>query len=160
MNNEGRAYATLDYGMWGLDGSYYYSNGSPNNPGYVDSNYSNVDCRMDISPYPTITLDFSERRVESIPGLVIAWSESFNAWATSFRVTAYNASGVVAQKTVTGNTSAVSEVRIDLVDYSQIKIEILEWSHPYQRVRCNDIILGIQMVYTKSDLFGRILPWQ
>jgi hypothetical protein len=38
--------------------------------------------------------------------------------------------------------------------YSRIEIEVLKWSHPFQRVRCLEIVLGIERTYTKSDLLG------
>lgn len=147
-------YATLDYGAWGLDGSYSYSDGTPNNPGYVDSNYSTDGGVMEESSIPTITISFPERREAVIPGLTITWSEVFGCWATSFRVSAYNSTGLLAQTTITNNTSIVSEVWLDLVDYTSIVIEVLSWSHPYQRVRCIDIRLGIKVVYTKTDLLS------
>lgn len=147
-------YATLDYGAWGLDGSYGYSDGSPSNQGYVDTNYSTDDGSMEVSPYPTITISFTERRDILIPGLTVTWSEDFGGWATSFRVSAYNSTGMIAQKTITDNTSPVSEVWIDLIEYTRITVEVLAWSHPYQRVRCTDIRLGIKVVYTKSDLLN------
>lgn len=147
-------YATLDYGAWGLDGNYCYSDGSPSNPGYVDMNYSDDNGLMGVTPYPTITMDFSERRDVLIPGLTITWSESFGGWATSFRISAYNSTGMIAQKTVTDNTYIVSEIWVDLIEYTKITVEVLSWSHPYQRVRCTDIRLGIKTVYTKSDLLG------
>lgn len=147
-------YATLDYGAWGLDGTFGYSDGSPSNQGYVDSNYSGEDGSLDTSSYPTITISFDERRDALIPGLTITWGDVFGGWATSFRVSAYNSTGMIAQTTVTNNTSLVSEVWIDLIEYTRITVEVLSWSHPYQRVRCTDIRLGIKVVYTKSDLLS------
>lgn len=153
-NEQSEAYATLDYGCWGLDGSFEYFDGSPEDPGYVDANYSGANGELEVTPYPTITIDFSERRNVIIPGLNITWNETFGGWATDFRVTASNANGVVAQTTVRGNTEITSSVYMDIVNYSRITIEVLKWSHPYQRVRCMQIEFGIQKVYTKSDLLG------
>lgn len=146
------AYAALDYGLWGLDGGFSYFDGTPENPGYVDTNYSDVNTSIGVSPHPTITIDFSERHDYLVPGLTITWSEVFGGWATDFRVTAYNSTGVVSQKTVVGNTSVVSVVEMDLISYTKITIEILKWSHPYQRARCIDIRLGVEKSYTKEDL--------
>lgn len=148
------AYATLDYGCWGLDGSFGYASDSMVEPGYVDQNYSNVDAGLDVSPYPTVTVNFDSRHDVSIPGLIIAWSETFYCWATDFRVSIYGSDSLVAQKTIKGNTSPVSVVMLDMVGYSRIEIEVLKWSHPYQRVRMTDIRLGIENVYTKTDLLG------
>lgn len=151
-NANGEKYATLDYGCWGLDGSYGYSDGTPKNPGYVGKSYS--DESGQITSYPTFTLDFAKKHDILIPGIMVTWDSTFGGWATDFRVTAYDSLGVVAQKVVRGNTSVVSEVFFDVVDYSRIVIEVLGWSYPYQRVRCMGIILGVQKVYGKSDLLG------
>lgn len=147
-------YATLDYGCFGLDGTFSFSDETPSNPGYVDSNYSDENSVLASTQYPKITIDFSKRHFVLIPGITITWSKTFGAWATDFTVSAYNSSGLVTRKTVRGNKSVVSVVELDLYDYSQIIVEVLGWSHPYHRVRCSDILLGIQTVYTKEDLLG------
>lgn len=148
------AYAVLDYGCWGLDGNFNYFDGSPVDPGYVNVNYSSDDGSMNDASYPTITISFAERQKVAIPGLTITWNETFGGWATDFRVTVSNGGGVLARTTVRGNTDIKSAVVLDMVDYSQITIEVLKWSHPHQRVRCMEIQLGIEKVYTKSDLLG------
>lgn len=145
-------YATLEHGIWGLDGSRSYFNGSPKNPGYVSNVLSGEDCTFET--YPTITIDFSERHIDLIPGITITWSDSYNEWATDYRIKAYRSGAVVAQTTVIGNTNPTSAVFLDLEDYTKITIEILRWSLPYHRARCNYVCLGISRVYTKSDLLG------
>lgn len=148
----GSKYSMLDYGSWGLDGSYDYRDSTYVDPLYVDRNYSSDDGSM--STYPTLTIEFDEIREVSIPGLTITWDDVFNGWATDFRVTAYNGSVAVARKTVTGNHSVVSAVWMDMVGYNRVTVEVLKWSHPYQRVRCSDIRMGIQTIYTKTDLMS------
>ena len=143
-------YATLDYGCWGLDGSFGYSDGTPNDPGYVNKNYSLEDGSMDV--YPTISLRFTERQDVMLPGLSITWDTVFGAWATHFKVKAYNVDTVVAEVEVENNTSITSTVWIDLINYNNIVIEVLKWSHPYRRVRCSEIVLGIRQIYNKNDL--------
>lgn len=147
------AYATLDYGCWGLNGDFDYLDDPPVDPGYVNVNYSTSDGSMD-APYPTIIVDFNERQKSAIPGLIITWSKVFSGWATDFRVTVSNDAKTLARTTVKGNTDIKSTVVLDMVDYSRITIEVLKWSHPYQRVRCIEIQLGIEKVYTKDDLLG------
>lgn len=145
-------YSTLDYGCWGLDGTFSYFDGTPVDPGYVDKNHSTDDGTM--TTYPTITIDFEERHDMSIPGLTITWHEKFMGWAVDFRVRTYNSNGMISEKIVTGNTSPVSVVWFDMVGYSRITVEILKWSHPYQRPKCMEIALGIKSTYTKTDLLG------
>jgi len=153
-DNESDTYATLDYGAWGLDGTYSYLDETIENTGYVDKNCSWIDCTFDVDPLPTITIDFSERREALIPGMTVLWSDVFQGWAVDFTVTAYNDGREVGQKIITDNTSVFSEIWFDLSNYSRITIEISKWSHPYQRVRCSHINLSLQLVYAKTDLMG------
>lgn len=150
----GETYTALDYGCLGLDGNFSYFDGSPVDPGYVDKNYSTSDGTMGVTPYPTITISFDERQKVAIPGLIITWDETFGGWATDFRVIVSNDSGIQAETTVMGNTDIKATVLLDMVNYSKITIEILKWSHPFQRVRCMGILLGIEKTYTKADLLS------
>ena len=152
VDKNSEKYATLDYGCWGLDGSFSYFDGTPNDPGYIDADYSESDGTM--SDYPTITIDFAKRHDMAIPGMIITWGDVFGAWAEDFRVTAYGGNNVVAQTTIRNNKSIISTVLLNIVGYSKITIEVLKWSHPHQRPRCIDIVLGIKTVYTKTDLLG------
>ncbi len=153
-NGESAAYATLDYGAWGLDGTYSYLDETIENTGYVDKNCSQIDCYFDVNPYPTIIIDFSERREALIPGMTVVWSDTFQGWAVDFLVTAYNGNRKVSQKVVRNNTSVSSEIWFDLSNYTRITIEVVKWSHPYQRLRCSHVDLSLQLVYTKTDLMG------
>lgn len=153
LDKHGEKYAMLDYGCWGLDGSFGYSDGNPTNPGYVNSLYSDGEGVL-TTTYPKITIDLPSRHDFAIPGITVTWSNTFGGWATDFKVSAYNANGLVATTTVKGNTDIVSVVNLEMVDYSQITIEVLKWSHPYQRVKCSDVLLGVRAVYTKKDLLG------
>lgn len=144
-------YATLEQGLWGLDGSVGYLN-SPKNPGYVSGVISGANCKF--STYPTITIDLGTQHTVLVPGMTITWSDTYNEWATDFRVTAYNSGEMVAQKMVTGNTSPLSSVDIDLIRYNRIVVEIMGWSLPYHRARCIDIYLGLEQVYGKNDLLS------
>ena len=153
-DKDSELYASLDYGTWGLTGEHSYFDGSPVNPGYIDMNYSTEDCSMNVSPYPTITITLPNVQEILIPGITVTWSENFGGWATSFKVTAYNGNTIVAQTTVVNNNDISTKVWLDLQNYSKITVEVLKWSHPFQRVRCSDIRLGIGVIYTKTDLLG------
>lgn len=145
-------YCTLEYGAWGLDGKSKFFDGSPVDPGYVYKYYSVSSGTFATSP--TITIDFSERRKVYVPGMVIVWDGAFGGCARDFEVIASNADGEVARKTVKNNTSTVTHVDIDLINYSKITIQISRWSHPYQHPKCTDILFGVKKVYTKDDLFS------
>ena len=145
-------YASLERNAWGLDGTFYCKDDTPAGPGYVTTSLSGDEA--DFKVVPTITALFSKVHTNLIPGITLTWSNSFNEWATSFRVTVYNGNSVVAQKTVTKNASVVSQVWMDLQGYNKIVVEILGWSHPCHRCRVDEIFLGIVEVYTKDNLLG------
>ena len=143
-------YASLE--GFGLDGTYEYFDGTPTDPGYVTKALSGEDAAF--ATVPVITITMSEVRTALLPGVTITWSEAFNEWATDFRVTAWADSLMVAQTTVTGNTTPVSQVFLNMESYNRITIEILKWSLPHARAKCIAVLLGIQTVYTKKDLMG------
>lgn len=145
-------YSTLEWNAWGLDGSFEYFDGSPNTPGYVTDVLSGVDTAY--STIPTITINFDSVRTSIIPGVTIYWSEAFDEWATSFKITVYNGANVVAETTVTDNTSHVSSVWLDFQNFNRIVVQVLEWSLPYRRCRTMCVIVGVDATYRKSDLLS------
>ena len=151
-NANSEKYATLEHGLWGLDGTFSYMNGVPVDPGYVGRELSGEDGRF-ANP-PTISIDFAAQRAGLIPGLSINWGTPHNEWAVDFRVTAYLEDIQVATTTVTGNTSTQSVVWLDMVNYNNITIEIQRWSHPYHLARCTGLVFGIRTIYSKNDLMG------
>ena len=145
-------YATLEHGLWGLDGTFDYFDGSPEDPGYIANALTGADAVP--TAVATITVTFDSLRTTLLPGITIVWSEALNEWASEFRVTAWANEVAVAQRVVTDNASPVSPVWMDLLNYNRITIEILKWSLPYHRARCQEVFMGIRSVYTKSDLMG------
>lgn len=151
-DHSGTVYATLEHNFWGLDGTFEDIDENLDNPGYVSEVLSGENGVF--TDTPIITLSFSETHTTPIPGMTIIWSETFDEWATSFRIRAYGGSSVVAEKTVTDNTKVETIVALDIVNYNRITIEILSWSLPHRRARCVDLYLGAKKVYTKDDLLG------
>ena len=147
----GNTYATLEHGIWGLDGNFPYF-AQATNPGYVSS--ALCDSRGIFVTPPKIVISFSSLHTMLIPGLSITWSSSFNEWAEEFRITAWADSQQVADTTVRGNKSVYTEVEINLEGYNRIEIEIIKWSHSYHRARCSHVALNIRTVFTKEDLTG------
>lgn len=144
--------ATLERGVWGLDGSSEFLTGAPEDPGFVSDVLSGEDCVF--ATVPVITISFPTLRSEIIPGLTITWSKTYNEWATSYRVTAYAGSNQIAQNTITENSAPQSAIWLAMEGYNKITIEILSWSHPLHRARCEEVFLGIETVYQKNDLMG------
>ncbi len=139
-------YTSLEWNSWGLDGTFDYFE---DDPGYTTSTLSDLDAEF--TAYPTITVTFSRVHTELIPGITLVWSEAFDEWASSFRITAYNGNAIVADRTVTENTDPVSQVWMDLQNYDRVIVEVISWSHPQHRCRAISLYMGIRTVYTKND---------
>ena len=145
-------YASLEHGFFGLTGDFSFFDGAPVDPGYVSRQVSRAGGAF--AAKTMLTIGFSKQHTVLIPGITITWSKTFHEWAESFRVTALNAGQAVNQIAVTGNTSPVSQVWLDMQYYDQITIEIQRWSLPGHRARCAEVRLGIEKMYTKNDLLG------
>jgi hypothetical protein len=153
LDKDYRKYATLELNSWLLDGSIdVLPETVTQDTGFVSSVLSNEDCVFAFKP--TITISFSTVHEPLIPGVTIRWSEAFDECAREFTVTAYNGVSVVATKTVTGNTSNLSVVEMDISNYNKIVIEIAEWCLPMHRARIEEILVGVIKIFGKSDLMG------
>jgi hypothetical protein len=139
-------YATLEHNLWALDGSRTVvpSSGTYATPGYVSQDDS----------LGGVSMVLDEVRQTTIPGLTITWSSEYGEYATDFKVEAKNGDTVVATTTVTGNTSNVTEVVLELTNYDSLTITILGWSEPKHRARIDFISFGHVMVFTKNDIFS------
>ena len=146
-------YAMLEHNQWLLDGTFKVLPVSvPNASGFISSNLSDADGRF--TEVPTITIKCSETHIGTLPGVTMTWSKTYDEWAESFRVTAYNGDTVVAQTEVNDNRSVVSIVATPIQNYNKITIEILKWCLPYRRARLMECLIGIKQIYTKDDLMG------
>ena len=146
-------YAMLEHNQWLLDGTYIPLPVSvPDASGFISSNLSGADGRF--TEVPTITVTFGEVHLGTLPGLTLTWSRTYDEWAESFRVTAYNGDTVVAQTEVNDNRAVTSIVWTPIQGYNKIVIEILKWCLPYRRARLMECLIGIKQIYTKDDLMG------
>lgn len=145
--------ASLENGVWGLDGSFGFRETSEIEPGFVSSTLTPAG-DVEFDDIPVISISFPSIRNEVIPGLTITWSTTYREWATSYRVTAYAGDTQVAQGIVAGNSDLTSTIWLTMEGYNKITIEILSWSHPRHRARCEEIFMGIETVYSKNDLMG------
>lgn len=144
-------YATLERNIWLLDGSRKIIPESDyGDTGYVSDNLSKESC--DFDKIPIVEISFSKVNTPIIPGITITWGVAYNEYAENFRVTAYNGATLVAEKNVINNKSVRSVVELDIENYDLIRIEILKWCLPYHRARISNIFVGINKIYTKTDL--------
>ena len=146
-------YCTLEQNLWLLDGGLKaIPESAYGESGYVGDVLSNDQCVFD-SKIPTITINFTKAFNNLIPGITITWSPAYGEFADSFVVTAYNGNTVVAEKEVIGNRSTKSLIMMDIIGYNRIVIQVKKWCLPYHRARVEEIFVGINRVYSKTDLF-------
>ena len=146
-------YCTLEQNLWLLDGGRKALPESDfGESGYVGDVLSDDVCVFS-SKTPIITINFSRVFESLIPGITITWSTAHGEFADSFVVTAYNGNTVVAQKEVIGNRSVKSVVMVDIINYDRIVIQIKKWCLPCHRARIEEIFVGMNKVYSKTELF-------
>ena len=146
-------YCTLEQNMWCLDGNRKAIPESVTGEGgYIGDALSDDNCNFS-TRLPIITIAFSRVFEKLIPGVTITWSPTYNEWADTFAIIAYNGDTVVAEKEVMGNKSVKSLILTEIVDYDRIAIVIKKWCLPNHRARVEEIFLGLNKVYGKADLF-------
>lgn len=147
-------YCTLEQNLWVLDGgrkaiptSKYDENS------YVGDVLSNDVCVF-ADKLPVITINFPHRFITPIPGITITWSPTYGEFAENFVVTAYMDGHIEAEKEVQNNRSVKSVVMMDIEYYDTIVIVIEKWCLPHHRARVEEIFVGINKVYSKTELFN------
>ena len=146
-------YCTLEQNLWCLDGS---RKAIPETNFKDDSYASDVlsdDTCVFSTKRPTITIEFDEVHRKLVPGVTITWSKTYNEYADTFEVIAYNGDTVVATKEVTGNRYVKSLIPFDIVNYKRVVVIIKKWCLPHHRARVEQIFIGLNKVYGKADLF-------
>lgn len=151
-------YASFEQNQWLLDGTYDVIDIETQlgKMGYVSWDLSEPDeegQRFLFETPPTVIISFDLIRTQAIPGLTITWSNTFNEYATRFRVTVYNADEQLFTQEYENN-SVTTVCDITLVNYTRIVIEVLEWCWPMHHARIERIFLGVTQTYTKTDLIS------
>ena len=146
-------YSTLEQNLWILDGSRKTLPVSDfGDCGFVGDVLSDANCGF-TDKTPVITVNFTQVHRNLIPAITITWGKVYNEFAEDFIVTAYNGDTIVAEKEVLGNKTVKTVVTMDVVNYDRITITILRWCLPCRRARVEEIFVGMNKVYSKSDLF-------
>ena len=148
-----RPYATLEKNLWLLDGSREILPASNyGETGFVDDGISTSTGKF--SANPIVTINFSKVNTNLLQGITITWSNYLKEYAVEFIVKAYNGTTVVAEKTVTDNSSVKTTVMMDIVNYNKITVEIVKWSLSGRRARIDEIFIGVNIIFSKSDIFS------
>ena len=146
-------YCTLEQNLWLLDGgrkAIPETNYGEN--GYVGDVLSDEVCVFS-DKMPMLTLNFTQVFNNLIPGITITWSATYGEFADTFVVIAYNGNTIVAEKEVIGNRSVKSLVMVDIVNYDRIEIMVKKWCLPHHRARVEEVFVGMNKVYSKTELF-------
>ena len=143
-------YATGEPNLWILDGSCDIL---PSSEPYKNAGYVSLENVSDAN-HPIVTFSFSKIHEEKIPGITIVWSELFNEYATSFKVSAYNGSSLLQENQIDDNTSVESSVDFEITGYNSIVIEILSWCIPNRRARIEQVEFGQRVRFSKEDLLS------
>lgn len=146
-------YALVEHNLFVLDGSFrLLPDAAPyGRNGYIGDTLSGADTAFAVAP--KITIAFQKVFLTSLEGITVSWGVAYTGeYASEFKVTAYNGTTAVAQKTVTGNTSVVTQVFLEMTGYDSIELEVLKWSLPGHRARIASITVGIEHIYRKEDL--------
>ena len=144
-------YGTLEKNLWLLDGSRrFLPEFDYEDTGYVGDAVSGDN--GEFATPPMVSIVFRKVHDPIIPGVSITWGESYGEYAERFKVTAFNGLSVVAKKQIEGNSSVRSVIEMDVSGYDLITIEIQKWCLPGRRARVSEIFVGVDKLYTKSDI--------
>ena len=146
-------YATLEHNQWVLDGSReIYEDVPIQDTGYISPTICNQDAIFESRP--VLSINFTGVHENLIAGLTITWSPTLDECARDFKITAYNGTNIVATTTVTDNTDNITVVDIEMINYDRIDIEVIEWCLPLKRARMEQVVLGLEALFDKTDLIG------
>lgn len=147
-------YATLEPNLWVLDGNRkLFVGGTPYNTGYVGAKQSSAALVYN-QPYPMVVISFSEVHTNVIPGITLTWSSAYNEYAIDFTVKVMNGGTVLKSTTITNNTDIQNVIFMDIANYDTIQIIISKWSDPVHRPRVEEVVVGIEKVYGKTNVFS------
>lgn len=146
-------YATLERNLWVLNGGRKIVPVSNyGDCGFISKSFAETNA---IFPTPPVlTMSFSGVQHNLIQGVTIEWGTAYDEYAVDFTVTAYNGDTVIGTKEVIGNTDIKSIVYMDIVEYDRITITVTKWCLPYRRARISNILPGVEVSYSKNDLFS------
>ena len=146
-------YCTLEQNLWCLDGNRkVIPEGGVEEKGYIGDVLCDATCIFS-TKLPTITIAFSKKFTTPIPGITIVWSKTYNEFADTFEVIAYNGDTVVASKEVTKNRSTNTIILVEIPEYDRIVVVVKKWCLPLHRARIEEIYVGVRKIYGKADLF-------
>lgn len=139
---------TLEENLWLLDGSRVESG----NDG------SRIESHADGDLIYRIHFGLADA-TRSLSALTIVWSNEYNEYPTRFEILVYpnvDGDGIIVPTSflVTGNKSVLSVVDLNVTNFYQIHIKVLDWNTPNHRKRIDQIYFGKIEVFGKNDILS------
>lgn len=146
-------YATLEDNLWVLDGSRkILPTSNYGDCGFISSSMS--DESGEFSSLPSVSIDFSETHTRLVQGLTIVWGTAYDEYAVDFTIRVYANDMLLGTNAVRGNKDVKSVVYMDIANYDRITISVEKWCQPNHRARIEEVLIGVEKVYSKGNLFS------
>ena len=140
-------YATLEPGIWTLDGTRHILPDKPLDAGWWSNTRTGVDGRFEVPPKISIT--FPEPYTAT--GITFAFWPSTDQWCSEVNVRWYNGQMLLAE-TVTFPDSA-SWILEQLVEsFNRVDIQLMSTNNPGQFAKLQMIQIGKVVVFGKNEL--------
>lgn len=144
-----RSVATLEPEYWLLNGRFSSISEKGNNgeTGYWSAVISDAQGNLDVQ------LIFEFAGAQSSDGFTIVFDDLTGECASEFTLTTYNASGgVIAAKSITGNTEFAKIVNMPSQNYRKVVLHCTKTSHPYRRIRIAEMVFGYLQYFLDDDI--------
>lgn len=143
---DGKAYATLEPGVWVLDGTRAILPDSPT-VGFWSEKLSGIDGRF--SEPPVIMLNFDN--VYSSTGITFTFSPATKQWCNEIRVTWYNGNSILLQSIFyPNNPNWVLNRTVESFD--RIKVELMATNTPGHYAKIEKISIGQTISFGAEEL--------
>lgn len=141
-------YATLEPGIWKLDGTMKLLPDDPN-PGWWSVERSGEDGRF--STPPKVTLSFPEPYGST--GFTFTFSPATDQWCSEIHVTWYNGQSLLIEQTYypTGASWILQET---VESFDRIAIELMATNHPGQFAKIQRIEIGRTVLFSADEIIS------
>ena len=145
-------YATLEQNLWLLDGARkIIPSSNYSDAGYIGISISDDNCYY-YGTNPTVSIEFSKVVTTLLPGITIVWSKNYGECPESFQIMTYNGNILVDSITIVENNDIQSDVWFEFTNFNRMDIKVLRWCLPHHRARIDHIFIGIDKVYSNSEI--------
>ncbi|MBM7624787.1 hypothetical protein [Sporohalobacter salinus] len=155
VENTPHKWLSLD-GSCTLDGTYHPAPGSKKTAeeyqmGWWGRQLSDSNSNF-ATPYPTLTVSFTERPVFS---LKVIGDNAREEYPVDFDINIYSNGSLIHTETVTGNTNIfwnrdVSDQNLEAI--TRMELVVKKWSHPGRQVKIVEFFTAIREIYEDDDI--------